>query len=142
MSWLLDTNVLSEIRKPARLRVAAVTSWYAAVQAEDIFLSVIVVGEIRKGIELRRRKDPVAADVLDKWLERLRAAHASRILPVDEDVAEDWGRLSALRPLSVPDGLLAATARVYDLTLVTRNVRDVAGLPVRVLNPFGSHDAG
>jgi hypothetical protein len=137
LSYLIDTNVLSELRKGPRCdpRVAA---WFAALPADEVFLSVLVVGEIRRGIEQIRRRDPRSARVLETWLRRLVAEHADRILPVDEAVAEEWGRLSVPNPIPVIDGLMAATARVHGLTLATRNVKDVERANVPCVNPFAS----
>lgn len=97
---------------------------------------MLVVGEIRQGIERIRRRDPRSARVLDRWLSTVVSAHRDRILPVDREIAEEWGRLAAPRPLCVVDGLLAATAKVRGLTLATRNIRDVAQTGVGCVNPF------
>lgn len=112
--------------------------WWSGVAEDDLFLSVLVLGEIRKGAEAVRARDPVFADVLEGWLGGLTSAFGGRLLPVDAAVAAAWGRLSAARTLPVIDGLMAATALVHDLTLVTRNVRHVAGLGVRLLDPFAA----
>ncbi len=134
MSWLLDTNVVSELRKGARAD-AGLIRW-ASAREGDAWLSALTVGEIRRGTELLRRRDDVAARQLDIWLAGLLDTFESRILPVDARVAEVWGRINVPDPLPTVDGLIAATALAYDLTLVTRNVKDVAGSGVRVLNPF------
>ncbi len=135
MTFLVDTNVISEVRKNAACdgRVAA---WYASIGDGDLYLSVLVMGEIRKGIELARRRDPKKAAALEEWLEDVGVAFGDRILPIDRAVADEWGRMSARRPIPVIDGMLAATAKVHRMTLVTRNDADVAGLGARVLNPF------
>jgi predicted nucleic acid-binding protein len=133
--YLLDTCVVSELRRRARCDRALAT-WYDSVPDDALSLSVLVVGEIRRGIESVRRRDAAAAVVLDQWVSALVANFGDRILPVDQRVAEAWGRLSVPDPLPPIDGLLAATAIVHDLTLVTRNVGDVARTGVRVLNPF------
>jgi hypothetical protein len=132
---LLDTNVASESRKGPRIN-PGVSAWFQLVEDMDLFLSVLVLGEIRKGIEQARSKDPVKACALEQWLVGLNQKYGDRILPVTAAVAEQWGRLCAIRPISTVDGLLAATALVYDLTLVTRNVSDVAHTGVSLLNPF------
>lgn len=134
MSFLLDTNVLAEVRKPrGDARVAA---WYDDVADDDLFLSVLVVGEIQQGVTRLRRKDPRQAAVYDAWLAKLRREFSDRILPVTQDVALEWGRLSAGDPLPVIDGLLAATAVVHGLTIATRNVEDYERTGVALFNPF------
>lgn len=137
MSYLLDTNVISELRKGDRAD-ANVTAWFARLADEEIFLSVLTIGEIRRGIESIRRRDPDSAAVLDRWHALLSETHADRILPLDRAIAEEWGRMNVPDPLPVIDGMLAATARVLGLTLVTRNVADVKGLGVELLDPFSS----
>ena len=139
MSFLIDTNVISEIRKGARCD-SKVAAWFATVEDSDLFLSALVLGEIRRGIELARPRDPSKADALQAWLESVVAAFGDRVLSVDVAVSDQWGRMSAMRPIPVVDGLLGATAKVHDLTLVTRNDSDIRGLGVRTLNPFkGKH---
>lgn len=135
MSYLLDTNVISELRKGKRAN-SNVTAWFAGVAEEEIFLSVLTIGEIRRGIESVRRRDADSAAALDRWLALLSEAHGDRILPVDRAIAEEWGRMNVPDPLSVVDGLLAATARVLGLTLVARNLADVEGTGVELLDPF------
>ena len=135
MSYLLDTNVISELRKGDRA-APTVTAWFADLADEEIFLSVLTIGEIRRGIESVRRRDPDSAAALDRWLALLSEAHGDRILPVDRAIAEEWGRMNVPDPLPVVDGLLAATARLLGLTLVTRNVADVEATGVEVLDPF------
>jgi toxin FitB len=136
VSFLVHTNVLSELRKGARANVAA-RAWITNIDPEAVYLSVLTVGEIRRGVEgLRRRHDDVAAHALDRWLRRLVEDHGDRILPITLAIAEEWGRLNVPDPLPVIDGLLAATAKLHDLTLATRNVKDVARTGVSVVNPF------
>lgn len=135
MRFLIDTNIISEVRKGDRCD-AAVAAWWAGVAEDDLWLSALVVGEIRKGVELARRRDPQKAKVLEAWLSDVLSGFGDRILPVDASVAEEWGRMNAIRPVPVIDALLAATAKANDLTLVTRNEADVAGLGALVLNPF------
>lgn len=135
MSYLLDTNVVSEARKPnGNPRVRA---WLASVKGMDLYLSVLVEGEIRQGIERLRRRDPAQASAFDTWLTQLRHDYADRILPITSAVAEEWGRMNVPDRVPVIDGLLAATAKVHGLTLVTRNTDDVARIGVPLLNPFG-----
>jgi toxin FitB len=133
--FLIDTNVIAELRKGARAN-ANVRAWFGALDPEAVLLSVVTVGEIRRGIENVRRRDHATARSLERWLTRLVADHGSRILPVDLAVAEEWGRLNVPDPLPVIDGILAATAKVHGLTLATRNVKDVARSGVDVVNPF------
>jgi predicted nucleic acid-binding protein len=135
VKFLPDTNVIAEIRKGARAN-ARVRAWFAALDSDAILLSVVTIGEIRRGIENVRRRDPLAARTLERWLRRLLADHADRILAVDLPVAEEWGRLNVPDPLPVIDGLLAATAKVHGLRLATRNIKDVARSGADVVNPF------
>jgi predicted nucleic acid-binding protein len=133
--YLVDTNVLSEARKGARCH-PNVAAWFAGVPDADLCLSVLVVGEVRRGIETIRQRDPAQAAALEQWLARLVRDHAGRILSVDRAVAEEWGRLTARRSASPVDTLQAATARVHGLTLATRNVRDIEWTGVSWVNPF------
>jgi predicted nucleic acid-binding protein len=135
VSFLIDTNIVSELRKGARCD-PGVAAWWAGVAEDDLWLSALVLGEIRKGVELARRRDPRKAEALKAWLGEVVAGFGDRVLPVDTAVAEEWGRMNAIRPAPVIDALLAATARANGLTLVTRNTADVAGLGAEVLNPF------
>ncbi|WP_327580747.1 type II toxin-antitoxin system VapC family toxin [Nonomuraea sp. NBC_00507] len=134
MSYILDTNVVSEMTK--RTRDANMQAWLDTVNGPGLYVSVMVFGEIRKGVELLRRRDPARAGGYDSWLARLQREFKTRILPVTAAVAEEWGRLHAIRPLPIVDGLIAATARTHDWILVTRNVKDFAGLGVKTINPF------
>jgi hypothetical protein len=136
LSYLVDTNVISELRKREKAD-PAVQAWFASVADEEIFLSVLTVGEIRQGVERIRRRDPAAATALDRWLDRVVEMHRDRLVPVDRLVAEEWGRMNVPDPLPVIDGLLAATAKVTGLTLVTRNVGDVERTGIDLVNPFG-----
>jgi toxin FitB len=133
--FLIDTNIISEVRKADRCD-ANVAAWYASINDADLYLSVLVTGEIRKGIELSRSRERQKSESLQRWLIKLEHGFAERILPVDLAVADEWGKISALRATPAIDGLLAATAKVFSLTLVTRNIYDVSGLGVPVLNPF------
>ena len=135
MNYLIDTNIIFEVRKGERCD-GHVAAWFASIDDEDIFLSVLVVGEIRKGIERARRTDPAQARALEKWLSTLKQSYGERILPIDQMIADEWGSMSAIRPLPTVDALLAATAKIHRMTLATRNVADVAGLGADVLNPF------
>jgi toxin FitB len=133
--FLLDTNIISEIRKRERAH-AGVARWVAQTPVTEIGTSVIVLGEIRRGIELKRRTDPKQATSLDQWFAQMRSRLEDRVLSVDEPIAEAWALLSVPDPLPLIDGLLAATAKVYGLTLVTRNVADISRTRVSLLNPF------
>lgn len=135
MKFLLDTSVIAELRKGARANLQ-VRSWFETLDPEAIVLSVLTIGEIRRGIENVRRRDPAGAKALERWLRRLVAEHRDRILPVDLPITEVWGRLNVPDPLPVINALLAATAKVHGLTLVTRNVKDVARTGVELMNPF------
>ncbi len=135
MSYLVDTNVLSELIR--KVPNAGVVAWFAHRPAGTLFLSVLTLGEIRKGIE--GMADTKRRLVLLDWLETdLPAFFSARILPVDAQVADRWGRLQAAagRPVPAIDSLLAATALAHDLTLVTRNSRDFSGFAVPLINPW------
>ncbi len=134
MSFLLDTNVIYELRKPGGNQ--NVRAWLAAVKGVDLYLSVLVVGKIRQGIQRLRRRDPTQASIYETWLTTLRQDYADRILPITIEVAEEWGRINVPNALPVVDGLMAATARVRGLTFVTRNTADLAHTGVHLLNPF------
>jgi predicted nucleic acid-binding protein len=137
VSFLLDTNVVSELRRGLAAN-QGVAEWYDGQLARELFLSVVTVGEVRQGIEQIRSRDGRQAAALDKWVTGLVQFYEDRILYIDGDVAEEWGRLRARRSTPMIDGLLAATARVHDLTLVTRNVRDFRGMDVPLVNPWRS----
>jgi predicted nucleic acid-binding protein len=139
VNYLLDTNIISEVRKGAKCD-AKVAAWYDLIDDADIYLSVLVLGEIRKGVERARPSNPARARALEKWLATLAESFADRILPIDQAVADEWGRVGAKRPVSTVDALLAATAKVHGMTLATRNVSDVADLGAAFVNPF-EHDA-
>lgn len=133
--YLLDTNVVSELRKGRRAN-PNLMAWLHAVEENELFLSVLVIGELRSGVERIRRRDPVQAQALERWLIDLEATYADRILPVTAAIADRWGRLSAGDPTSVVDCLMAATALENNFTLVTRNTDDVQRTGVKFLNPF------
>lgn len=130
--YLVDTNVISEARRGTREAVA----WLRSVGADRLYLSVITLGEVAKGIALRERRDRAAAAHLTAWLQTLRRDYAARVLPVSDAVALEWGRVAALRPRGDSDGLIAATAIVHDLILVTRNVADFDDTRVSLVNPW------
>lgn len=135
MSFLLDTNVVSEMRKGGNAN-PALANWFAVNRDEGFFLSALVIGEIRKGIEMLRRSDSDSARAIDGWLEETCSRFGGRIIPVDQEIAEEWGRISASDPLPAMAGLMAATAAVRGLTLATRNVADIERTGVRHVNPF------
>ena len=136
MSYLIDTNVISELVRPKPH--AAVLDWFANTPDEALFLSVLTLGEIRKGVE--KLPEPRRREKLRLWLEHdLRDWFGPRILPIGPDVADHWGRLLAQagRPVPAIDSLLAATALHHDLRLVTRNTKDFDYTGLQVINPWG-----
>ena len=135
MNYLIDTNIISEVRKGRRCDVNVVR-WYETIEDASLYLSVLVIGEIRKNIEKLRGKNAIQADMIEDWLEVVAKTFGERILPIDGAIANEWGRLTAIRPLPVIDGLLAATAKIHRMTLVTRNTADIVDLGVHIINPF------
>lgn len=135
MKFLLDTNVVSEIRKHERAH-PKVIGWVNQTPVRDIGTSVLVLAEIRRGIELKRRNDPQQAKSLDRWFDQMRSRLGDRVLPINETVADTWARLGIPDPLPLINGLLAATAKVHGLTLVTRNIADFEATGVSLLDPF------
>ncbi|TVQ86029.1 MAG: type II toxin-antitoxin system VapC family toxin [Chromatiaceae bacterium] len=135
MGFLIETNILSEVQKGDRAD-PGVRAWYEAADASQLYLSVLVIGEIRHGVERLRRRDAAQAERLEKRLALIQMRFADRVLPVSTAIAERWGRNNVPDKLPVIDGLLAATAQEHGLTLVTRNSRDVARSGVSSLNPF------
>ena len=136
--YLIDTNVVSEARKRAKAN-RGVRAFFHRVSRERIpvFISVITVGELRRGIELiRHRGDRRQAERLETWLEVLLFDYQDSILDIDQDVAQLWGRLRVPHPENALDKQIAATALIYDLTVVTRNEADFLQTGVPVLNPF------
>lgn len=136
--YLIDTNVISEVRKRAKADIG-VQDFFKQVAKEEAqtFISVITVGELRRGVELiRHRGDMPQANRLEKWLDKLLTEYRDNILSFDQDMAQLWGRLRAPHPENALDKQIAATALVYDLTVVTRNHKDFTRTGVRVLNPF------
>ena len=130
--YLVDTNILSEAR---RGRPEA-RNWLRSVDPDQVFLSVVTLGEIMKGISQKTRTDAASAVALHGWLEQLRVDHARRILPVSDAVALEWGRIAAIRPQDMADALIAATATVHRKAVVTRNVSDFKDLGVQVIDPW------
>ncbi len=130
--YLLDTNVVSDARRGA----PPVTGWLRTVQPQAIWFSVIAFGEIQTGIEKLWKSDRPRAETLLAWLNQLKTEHASHILPITTEIALEWGRVAAGRTRGAPDALIAATAIVHGLTLVTRNTRDFEDLPLTMFNPW------
>jgi predicted nucleic acid-binding protein len=130
--YLVDTNVVSEARRGSR----EARLWLRSVDPNSIFLSVITLGEIMRGIALKRRTDARAAASLTVWLEQLRHDHASRILPISDRIALEWGRLAAERSRAMADALIAATAAIHGKIIVTRNVADFAATGIPLINPW------
>lgn len=133
--YLLDTNVVSELRKGTRCDLN-VKRWHESLNTDSQWLSVLVLGEIRHGVEKLRSKDPVSSAHLEKWLEGLAKGYTDRILPITTEIADRWGTLCTGNPLPYVDGLLCATAIEHNLTLATRNVKDVSRSGVSFVNPF------
>jgi predicted nucleic acid-binding protein len=134
VKYLLDANVLSEARRPRGDE--GVKRWVSSTPAGDLYLSVLVVGEVRRGIERLKRRDPDQAGVYEAWLGTVLRDYADRIVPVDIEAADEWGRMSVPDPVPIVDGLMAATAKVRGMTFVTRNTADVERTGVAVLDPF------
>jgi predicted nucleic acid-binding protein len=135
LSYLLDTNVLSELRRKNPDK--GVVEWFTNRPASTLFLSVLTLGELRKGIE--KIQDPIRSTALTDWLETdLPNFFTGRILSINSEVADTWGRLTAMhtRPLPAIDSLLGATAAKHGLSMVTRNARDFEGLGIDVINPW------
>src|SRR5882672_7830525 len=130
--YLVDTNVLSEARRGSN----EARTWLRSVDPSTIYFSVVTLGEIMKGIALKRRTDARSATSLTIWLEQLRHDHGDRILPISDRVALEWGRLAAERPRSMADGLIAATASIHSKIIVTRNIDDFEDAHVPVINPW------
>jgi predicted nucleic acid-binding protein len=134
MGYLIDSNVLSELRKPKRAE--HVVAWLRSTPSGDLFTSVLVMAELRRGSLSLRRRDLASADHLDAWIRELWTGFGRRVLPVSAAVADRWAEFMVPNPVPVIDGLIAATALIHDLTLVTRNVKDVERTGARVFDPF------
>ncbi|MDQ0348636.1 type II toxin-antitoxin system VapC family toxin [Ancylobacter vacuolatus] len=130
--YLVDTNVISEARRGSLPAIA----WLRSVDPLSVHLSTLTLGEIMRGIALKQKTDPKTAGHLAEWLRKLRHDHADRILPVSASISVEWGRIAALRPRGDIDGLIAATAIVHDLILVTRNARDFDDTGASFINPW------
>ena len=134
LQYLLDTNILSETRK--KQADERVMSFLSDAEPSALFISVLSLGELRKGVALKIRSDADAAKRLGAWVDGLEFSFGERILGIDAAIARQWGELSAQRSRPVVDTLLAATALVHKLTLVTRNISDVHDLGVKLLDPW------
>jgi predicted nucleic acid-binding protein len=135
MSYLLDTNIVGELRKGTRCN-PVVMDWYRHYAIETSFISVMTLGEIRKGVESSRRKDLAKAHVLERWLKELELSFEERILPISAEIADIWGRFVHRGDVAAIDGLIAATAALYGLTVATRNTRDFQRCGIDYINPF------
>lgn len=137
MAFLLDTNILSELRNPKKTN-PGVLSWAQKQSLEQHFISVLSIGEIRKGIELLRQRAPDQCPAFETWLEAIRTNYRDNIIPLSEPIMDDWGALMARMNLPALDSLIAATALNLNLTLVTRNEKDFEGVGLAIVNPFSS----
>jgi hypothetical protein len=135
LKYLLDTNVLSEIRKGNNTH-PAVRKWWSETDFLEIHVSVMVLGEIRQGVERLRGKNPQKAQEIERWLQSITNALGARLLVVNHKIADVWGRMGVKRTLPLVDSILAATAVAHELTLVTRNTKDIQNTGARYLNPF------
>ena len=134
LEYLLDTNVLSETRK--KRSDVGVIAFLQAVDSSSLYISVLTLGELRKGVAKKQREDAEAAKRLADWVDGLEYSFADRILGIDAATARLWGDWSSERPRPVVDTLLAATAVLHGMTLVTRNIRDVRGIEMKLLDPW------
>ena len=135
MNVLIDTNVISELKRGRKAALPVVT-WFESLLPENVFTSMIVLGEIRRGIELIARRDKLRSEALEQWYAMMRERLGSRVLAVDEPVMTIWARLSVPKVLPVYDGLIAATALLHGLIIATRNTQDYRRAGVEVINPW------
>jgi toxin FitB len=135
VKFLVDTNVISELRRGERAH-PNVVRWVEGTDPREMGTSVLVLAAIRRGIELKRRRDVDQAEALDRWFDRMRERLEDRVAPVDQAIAGTWAVMSVQRTVPLLDGLLAATARLRGLILVTRNTAAMAGMGVPLLDPF------
>lgn len=136
--YLLDTNVVSELRKIKTAKAhQGLSQWLSSIQPEQLYINTIVLMELKKGIFLKQRKDPKQAQVLQIWLDTvIRPAFAQRTLNIDENTIDICAKLHVPNKRPENDAWIGAMAIAYNMVLVTRNVKDYAGLPVKVINPF------
>lgn len=131
--YLLDTNVVSEVRKPRPH--GAVLAWLDLQHEQQLFVSAVTLGELQSGIERVRKQDSGKADEIENWLDQI--GNSYQVLPMDGQCFREWGRLMHEKPNQLlEDGMIAATARVHDLIVATRNERDFRDFNVRIINPF------
>ena len=135
MAYLLDTNVISELRRGRRCD-PNVRRWVNAIPADELFISVLTLGEIRAGVESKRRKDPVQAEAIERWLNSITADYAGRTFPVTTLEADRWGRIPLQGRLPDVDGIIAATTLIHGLTVATRNTADFWRSGVPLVNHF------
>jgi predicted nucleic acid-binding protein len=136
--YLIDTNVISEARKKAKANIGVQRFFKQVVEDKSrVFISVVTVGELRRGVEsIRHRGDTRQANQLEKWLGELLVNYQDHILEINQDIAQLWGRLRVPHPENALDKQIAATALIYELTVVTRNHKDFVKTGVPVLNPW------
>ncbi len=134
MTYLIDTNVISETRR--KEPDENVIRWISNTPASALYLSVLTLGEIAKGVEMLAKRDLIAGQSLQRWLDDIKSYYQSHIVPVDAIIAERWGQLASRRSIAVIDGLIASTALVRGFVLVSRNIRDFEGLDIKLLNPW------
>ena len=131
--YLLDTNVISELRKPKPH--GAVLVWLKELQEGQIYLSAVTIGELQSGVERTRSQDPGKAAQIQSWIDLLEESY--QVLPMDSSCFREWARLMTRRPVGLlEDAMIAATARIHELIVATRNERDFASLNVQIFNPF------
>ena len=136
--YLLDTNVVSELRKPRPH--GGVVAWIEPIPDRDLFLSALTLGELQSGLERTREQDPARAELLEAWIDQIESSY--QIIPLDAAVLREWARLMHHRSDDlIEDAMIAATARIHRLTVVTRNVRDFRSFDVPLLNPFTTRKA-
>lgn len=133
--YLLDTNIVSELRRPRPHK--AVLNWFSDIPGDQLFLSAVTIGEIQAGIEITREQDKKKAKELENWLDQVVASYG--IFPMDPAAFREWARLKHRKSDAlIEDAMIAATANVHRLTVVTRNVSDFQKLGVPLINPFES----
>jgi hypothetical protein len=135
MGYLIDTNILSELRKKQNAN-PNVQFWFSGIAGEECYISVLTIGEIVNGIKRLEPKDMNSAKNIQTWLDRVTIDFSDRILPITAKISTVWGEMTPKMPMPVVDSLLASTAIIHNLTLVTRNIKDVESSGAKLLNPF------